>query len=465
MKALSCELCGGNNLVKDDGLFVCQNCGTKYTVEEARKLMIEGTVEVAGTVKIDSSDSVDKFLALATEAISGNNGELAFDYANRALEINPNNPEAWIVKMKSFSCLGTIGNPRISEMVSAGSSAIKFATDDVKQVKIRVYECYLERAYTLMLIVTQKLREDIPQLKSTFQKFALISPITAAKSVFDMDQATTSIYIKLLNEAYYLTLNVSKDDLVLDKKLINLLNKCAWQYKDAFSAHDERIHVYGAKPLDTALKARAGFLNEMNSRVSEASNVINSEINKRKQEQIEVYWKTNHREEYEELMRRKTEAEERKKELLNEKEEIPELVQVENYKTQINTLYDEKKKIGLFKTKERQEIQSKIDALTREQNMVLAVIEKKRNDIGYLMDEQDRIIKGIDYEINNNEEMLKSINDPSINRQQAGDGQSPSTEQSLSAADELRKYKKLMDDGVITEEEFKAKKEELLKLI
>jgi predicted phosphohydrolase len=38
MKALVCELCNGNDFVKQDGVFVCQFCGTKYTLEEAKKL-------------------------------------------------------------------------------------------------------------------------------------------------------------------------------------------------------------------------------------------------------------------------------------------------------------------------------------------------------------------------------------------------------------------------------------------
>lgn len=37
MKQLICELCGSSDLVKSDGMFVCQECGTKYTVEEAKK--------------------------------------------------------------------------------------------------------------------------------------------------------------------------------------------------------------------------------------------------------------------------------------------------------------------------------------------------------------------------------------------------------------------------------------------
>lgn len=50
MKQLTCEMCGGTDLIKQDGVFVCQSCGCKYSIEEAKKMMVEGTVEVAGTV-------------------------------------------------------------------------------------------------------------------------------------------------------------------------------------------------------------------------------------------------------------------------------------------------------------------------------------------------------------------------------------------------------------------------------
>ena len=39
------------------------------------------------------------------------------------------------------------------------------------------------------------------------------------------------------------------------------------------------------------------------------------------------------------------------------------------------------------------------------------------------------------------------------------------TSGNASVADELKKYKELLDQGVITEEEFQAKKEQLLKLM
>ena len=39
MKKLVCELCGSTDIVKQEGLFVCQACGTKYSTEEAKKQM------------------------------------------------------------------------------------------------------------------------------------------------------------------------------------------------------------------------------------------------------------------------------------------------------------------------------------------------------------------------------------------------------------------------------------------
>lgn len=48
MKRLVCELCGSIDLIKCDGVFVCQACGCKYSLEEAKKIM----VEIAGSVEV-----------------------------------------------------------------------------------------------------------------------------------------------------------------------------------------------------------------------------------------------------------------------------------------------------------------------------------------------------------------------------------------------------------------------------
>ena len=73
MKALTCEMCGSTNLIKEGGVFVCQSCGTKYSVEEAKKMMVEGTVDVKGTVKVDTSDELKNLYEIARRAKDSDN--------------------------------------------------------------------------------------------------------------------------------------------------------------------------------------------------------------------------------------------------------------------------------------------------------------------------------------------------------------------------------------------------------
>ena len=55
MKQLTCEMCGSTDLLKQDNVFVCQTCGTKYSVEEAKKMMIEGTVNIDNSTRIQNN--------------------------------------------------------------------------------------------------------------------------------------------------------------------------------------------------------------------------------------------------------------------------------------------------------------------------------------------------------------------------------------------------------------------------
>ena len=102
MKQLTCEMCGSTELVKQDGYFVCQTCGTKYSVEEAKKMMIEGTVEVEGTVKVDSSDELKNLYILARRSLYENykqsstwiNTNEAVKYYEQIIVRDPNSVEA-----------------------------------------------------------------------------------------------------------------------------------------------------------------------------------------------------------------------------------------------------------------------------------------------------------------------------------------------------------------------------------
>lgn len=41
MKKFACPICDQSNLVKENDLFVCQGCGTKYSVEEVKRVLFE----------------------------------------------------------------------------------------------------------------------------------------------------------------------------------------------------------------------------------------------------------------------------------------------------------------------------------------------------------------------------------------------------------------------------------------
>jgi len=95
MKQLTCEMCGSTDLMKQDGIFVCQSCGCKYSVEEAKKLMIEGSVDVSGsTVKVDNSSFVENYLANARRAKEKTDWEEVEKYYNLVEQNDPTNIEA-----------------------------------------------------------------------------------------------------------------------------------------------------------------------------------------------------------------------------------------------------------------------------------------------------------------------------------------------------------------------------------
>lgn len=106
MKQLTCEMCGSTDLMKQDGVFVCQSCGTKYSIEEAKKMMVEGTVDVQGTVKVDTSDELSNLYQLARRAKSENNVENAAKYYDMILVKEPTSWEAafYSVYYHALSC-------------------------------------------------------------------------------------------------------------------------------------------------------------------------------------------------------------------------------------------------------------------------------------------------------------------------------------------------------------------------
>ena len=127
MKQLTCEMCGGTDLLKQDGVFVCQYCGTKYSVEEARKMMIDVT---GSTVKVDTREKLDNLYQLARRAKEDDNSANAIMYYSQILLEKPNDWEAtfYSVYFKAASC-------KLGEMQSEAYDLDKCSISTMKLIK------------------------------------------------------------------------------------------------------------------------------------------------------------------------------------------------------------------------------------------------------------------------------------------------------------------------------------------
>lgn len=57
MPTIKCELCGSNELIKYDGMYVCNKCRCNYTPEEAKKLVIHDEVNISYENKAPSQNN------------------------------------------------------------------------------------------------------------------------------------------------------------------------------------------------------------------------------------------------------------------------------------------------------------------------------------------------------------------------------------------------------------------------
>lgn len=134
MKQLICEMCGSNDLIKEDGVFVCKSCGCKYSVEEAKKMMVEGTVDVTGsTVKIDGSEELANLYQVARRARDDGNSENAQKYYEQIIVKDPSSWEAnfYTVYFQSMNCkVGEVG-VAAARLMNCESAVFRLIRDNV----------------------------------------------------------------------------------------------------------------------------------------------------------------------------------------------------------------------------------------------------------------------------------------------------------------------------------------------
>jgi len=86
MKQIVCKSCGSKELVKQEGIFVCQHCNAKYSVEEIKKngaesLMKRGWLSLEDSDWLQASEYFDKMLDIDPEYAPAYIGKLCSELA------------------------------------------------------------------------------------------------------------------------------------------------------------------------------------------------------------------------------------------------------------------------------------------------------------------------------------------------------------------------------------------------
>lgn len=390
MKKIACEMCGSPDLVKQDGFFVCQHCGCKYTVEEAKKLMIDGVVEVKGTVKVDNSDAFPYYLQMAQSAIEGTNAENANKYSDKALEIDPQNAKAWKCKMQAASLSISGDNYNAEEQGTAGKNAIKYAEGSVaekEEMEEYVYCFLLSRAQLYFHSIAQVVVQNYESLVQAYNALNRIDPYHSSEQAYGADSGNLMTFYKSAESAAALF------DYVPEEAYGKYLTVCKWAEKCADSISElqegfvKRLSAYkygmtGTHYIDLA--------NQIRSKAKAGEKIYQEQRLPEIQRRRDEYWKS-HPDEKKRLEKRLTELKEEKeivalkikeveKNIAEIKEEI--IVDDSEYRSiekQIDMLTKQKTKLGLFSIKERKNIQQQIDKAVLEKGWAKSKMEESRN--------------------------------------------------------------------------------------
>lgn len=341
MKQLTCEMCGSTDLIKQDGVFVCQTCGCKYSIEEAKKMMVEGTVEVVGTVRIDESakeqERINNYLKMAEAAFEGSDIEGTTNYCDKILEIDPSNCRAWILKAKIAGWGSTLGNMKIPQAITATKRAIDLSPDEKKYEVAEEIYCSIKNQIVALLNLAYK----VPGSEAEYIHRVMLQ---WQESLVEIPYLSVEVIEREIQDCETLCRN-SKNAIMPKARMVF----AAYFAYNHFESYDKMFRNTLSKKLEQ----------EKNRQ----EKIAEDQISKRR----EAYW-ADHTEE--------------KVALEGEKEKLKK--QIEIYSTEIDSIPGKEEQsaiqerikhleneivslsLGLFKGKEKKSLQEKIDAAKEE---------------------------------------------------------------------------------------------------
>lgn len=359
MKRLTCEMCGSTDLIKQDGVFVCQTCGCKYSIEEAKKMMVEGTVDVSGsTVKVDNERKIENLRTLADRAKAEGDTETAAKYFEELLKEDPNNWEA-----NFYTIYYAAHNIKIAQIGSAANR--------VSNIIDTVYSLIKENLHTP--------DEQKAAGREVAYAVANFSSYLIPNATNNLGTTTESI-------------DKAVDEWLVPICLMNIhvgdsLVKYFGDYEIAEKAYavvanftGMEITETGRQVMDLAKNRLIPIREEKAKKELEEKKAIAAATKRRTEE----YWACHEEErkqleaQMESLLENRKHLNSQVEALRKEMDNVPSIAVRDEKQKVMGDLKEQLKSLGFFKGKEKKSIQARIDELKHEMEQLTASIESEK---------------------------------------------------------------------------------------
>lgn len=429
MKHLTCEMCGSTDLIKEDGVFVCQTCGCKYSVEEAKKMMIEGTVDVSGsTVKIDRSNEIaNRIQSIKNEFKNGNN-ENVKGLCLELLNIEPDCYEAIIYGGLAEGWQSSIANNRLTitsnELQRAIEIIRRLEETDEKFTKLCIMPMQEMKKIAAAMFRTYANYND--EQNKQYNEYQAEARKAASEA---WDYLGNSGVQKIIQERIESYKNMAIE---LENNRVNTYNNgcgvvCTSVLNVAITIinnihNEEDVCPEFFEELESFYEVCNGYRttegavsqsNSIKEYLSNARVEYRNKQNKLKEEKIAKYWeehadeKTALESELETLtqegndyIKSINEIDEAYDALRAQKyEEVPSDKNIADCKERIEQLVKEKLSLGLFKGKEKKALQERIDEIETELSRYRGKRKEEKTELEHRIDAQIKEVyeKGVHF--------------------------------------------------------------------
>ena len=449
--AIQCEICDSVNLLKQDGAFVCQDCGARYSIEEIRK-MVSGKTESPAALTAPApapkevpspkpvaptsvpQKDISQLMQWAEEAFNDGNTEACRKYMGEIKHEAPYDPRYLALCLKYGM---SFGDTDLERMVRNGPEEEKerrmeLAYKLLEQQGIGIPFGDVSDAYRIVESVNRLVGTKIPQWRSEGfwdeKRMLEIHFKTVIRQMNEYklpkDDSPDGLYARTtwgvvksipMMERYF----EKMDKLIPDEYRLPLYSafctgartilKGRFYTSDSKSWHNVRVNeetiIYGSD-LKEAQKVLHKYEALVQQLKAQKDAVFAAEKRKRDQEiraakkaQLESYW-AQRPEEYSQLKSSKAEIEARIQKLRREKNDNPQKKAIQKAQMDAARYQEELDNCGIFQGKRKKELELLIKMSRDTEQKSRAMLEEQMKVCDSTLQQLQTALKEVNAKIN-----------------------------------------------------------------